>query len=350
MTLSFQFHSAPRTPRAGFLLAAVIGTVMAVQALSAGATARVHPTGCPGAKGTLRAAILPAHVDADRCGLVGRSVSSGSITLHIPPPGRGVSAAALGVRGESELAITTSLEGIVSVEGSASSDEETFFGGATAPAPCNELGVAGCLDPCVDTNYHLHDSQARVANAQPWFFKGSSTPTRVFTADKALTHIKAGTQAIVNGRNDCGLPDPVASTSPYKGKTKKSTGITFSGGEIDCTFDGKNVVDFGALPPGHLGLACSYSTSTGGPWSIAEADIRLQKTASWTTTPDKTGCFNLFDLQGVVAHERGHAFGLAHTDATVTHVPQTMYPTSRPCSSYQRTLGKGDITGLKALY
>ena len=354
MSRPLPIPSVPRTPRAAVLASIAMGIVLALQAFPVGASARgAGRAECPDPKGTIRAVALSAPVDGTKCGLVGRTVVKGALALEVPPPGRAVSAAGLGVEGETELTISTSLEGIVSIDDSSGSETASFSGAANSAAPCDEFGIAGCLDPCVDTNFHANDRVARVKTAQPWFFRAGSTPTggtSTLTVEKAVTHIKAGTQAIVNGKNDCGLTDPVAQTSPYKGKTQRSTGITLPGGSIACGFDGRNVVEFGVLPPGYLGLACSYASTVGGPWYIIEADIRLQKGAPWTTTPDANDCFNRYDLQGVVTHERGHAFGLSHTDEEAAHIPQTMYPSSGPCSSYARTLGKGDHAGLSALY
>ncbi len=354
MSRPLPFPSVPRTPRAALLACVAMGIVIALQAFPVVASARgAGRFECPAARGTIPATTLSTPVDATKCGLVGRTVVEGALALEIPPPGQRVSASGVGVEGETELAISTSLEGIVSVEGSSGSETASFMGAGDTAPPCDEFGIPGCLDPCVDTNYHANDRAARVKTAQPWFFRAASTPTggtSTLTVDKAVTHIKAGTQAIVNGKNDCGLTDPVAQTAPYKGRTQRSTGITLPGGSIACAFDGKNVVEFGTLPPGYLGLACSYASTIGGPWYINEADIRLQKGAPWTTAPDVSGCFNRYDLQGVMAHERGHAFGLNHTDEEAAHIPQTMYPSSGPCSSYARTLGAGDHAGLSELY
>lgn len=346
--------SLPRTPRAAVLASVALGIVLALQAFPVGAAAREGARSeCPAPTGRIKAITLPASIDGAKCGLIGRTVVKGALALEVPPPGHAISAAGLGVEGETELAISTSRQGIVSIDDSTGSETSSFTQGTNSAAPCDELGIAGCLDPCVDTNYHVNDRGSRVKTSQPWFFKSASTPTggtSALTVDKALAHIKAGSQAIVKGSNDCGLTDPVAQTSPYMGRTKKSTGIKLLSSSISCAFDGKNVVEFGALPPGYLGLACTRASTTGGPWYIDEADIRLQKGATWTTSPDVTACFNRYDLQGVMAHERGHAFGLAHTDGEVTHIPQTMYPSSGPCSSYARTLGSGDHAGLSALY
>jgi hypothetical protein len=224
---------------------------------------------------------------------------------------------------------------------------------ATTPAPCDEQAIAGCLDPCQDNNFNLNGVQAKVKRKQPWFFKASTTPAGMTTA-QALADLKAGTKNVVNTTNDCGLSDVVPKTAPYKGTTTKGTGISVVGGTEFCgNKNGTNSVDYGPLGTNTLGLACSQYTSfsgPAGPWFIVEADIRLKKSAPWSLAPDDSGCAGQYDMQGVMTHERAHAFGLSHTAGTAAHVPQTMFPSSYPCNSYARTLGKGDRAGLNNLY
>ena len=317
----------------------VMGQIIPVQASSRGK----REGNCPSTR-VVAAAQLPPVVESRDCALVGKLVAHGSLTVRVPPPGHGTGASALGVDGESSLYISNS-EGTISISESSHDATEALFGDGPAPAPCDEMGLRNCLPPCKDDTFNLFQDKPKVKNSQPWYFKRSSTPSGL-GADKALTHIKAGTQAILNGRNDCGLGDPVSKIAPYKGTTQRSA---LPQGEFCFGGDGKNVVDFGQLWT--LGMACYQTYTTGGPWYIVEADIRLQKSADWTTTPDAADCEWSYDVQGVIVHERGHAFGLDHAaQRGNAHLPQTMYWSSFPCNSYQRTLGKGDIAGLKALY
>jgi hypothetical protein len=57
------------------------------------------------------------------------------------------------------------------------------------------------------------------------------------------------------------------------------------------------------------------------------------------------------DLEGVVTHERGHTADLGdiynHGDG---HMKLTMGGSSFTCSKQIRSLGEGDIVGLKDLY
>lgn len=341
-------------------MGALVSTSLLLALPAQGARHKVGDRFCA-THGALSAAALPARVSADRCDLIGRRVTHGSLSLRVPPPGLGVAAAAIGPGGESELAVTTLSDGTVRIDRSGSSEAVTVFG-TGEPEPCDSPSADGCLDPCTDTNHHVSLPKRKVREKQPWYFKQTTTPASL-TQQDALAQIKLGTQNIVKVNNDCARSDFISRTAAYKGTTTTGTGITIkhpsSGPRNSCSQDGKNVVDFGKLVPlspgadPPAGLACTSYTST-PPRFIVEADIRLNKDTAWTITPDDPECFNLINLQGVVTHERGHAFGLSHTDVDSTtpysHLPQTMFPASYPCSSYNNTLGLGDIQALNELY
>jgi hypothetical protein len=76
----------------------------------------------------------------------------------------------------------------------------------------------------------------------------------------------------------------------------------------------------------------------------------LKNNLDWWTASRLGGCSNRPDLEGLTAHEFGHAFGLLHVDDN-THPDQTMstYINSY-CSGLERTLGAGDLAGLASLY
>lgn len=306
--------------------------------------------------GRIEAATLPASVDRSDCDLVGRTVVSGDVSLEVPRPGHGVSGAALASDGESELFISTSKSGVVRIfesgHGSnATSAGESLLLGPVTPEPCDENAVPGCLPPCETNSNAVNPVNARVRRGQPWKFKASSTPKSLTTAF-ALAEIKAGTKVILNSTNSCGLSDVVAKTSPYKGTASAGSGISTNGSTITCpSSNGKNIVDFGALPGNVLGYACTRTTKIGSrPWFIVEADIRFKASGPWSTAIDSDECLNEFDLRGVAAHERGHAFGVSHANPDVANSQLTMWPSMFPCNSYARTLGKGDHTALNKLY
>jgi predicted Zn-dependent protease len=57
-------------------------------------------------------------------------------------------------------------------------------------------------------------------------------------------------------------------------------------------------------------------------------------------------CRRSYDLQSVATHEFGHALGLGH----VSNPSLTMHHFAPYCSTAPRTLGRGDVRGLRALY
>jgi len=86
---------------------------------------------------------------------------------------------------------------------------------------------------------------------------------------------------------------------------------------------------------------------------VTESDLRFnsnQNEAKFFATDSKPGnCSNLFDLEGIATHERGHTFGLGDINAN-DHPNLTMRGAAPACTLELRSLGKGDIQGLNALY
>jgi hypothetical protein len=237
--------------------------------------------------------------------------------------------------------------------------------------PCADGIATGCLDPCVDTAYAVQDlnggqngGKPKVKTSQPWFFNSASRPDEFPTVAPVRDAIKAGSQSIVTTNNDCGLSDIVPKTAPYKGTTTRTSDMNHPSGVTGCKqssqTDDKNTVDFGKLNFGAaIGLACTfYVSSDGVHWFIKEADIRLRidggtpnpTDTEWTTVADANACSSQMDVQSVMTHERGHAFGLKHPSTDQSHFLQTMYYAAPACYFYARTLGKGDRAGLNVLY
>lgn len=108
------------------------------------------------------------------------------------------------------------------------------------------------------------------------------------------------------------------------------------------TADGLNVIDFGGLTGGTLGLTCTWYTGSGVP---VQADVRIDTSdRSWVTTT--TGCSGAsYDLRSVMTHELGHVLGLDHA-AENGGSDLTMSPNITNCNASARTLGAGDLTGI----
>ncbi|GIU99967.1 MAG: hypothetical protein KatS3mg014_1583 [Actinomycetota bacterium] len=114
---------------------------------------------------------------------------------------------------------------------------------------------------------------------------------------------------------------------------------------------GVNVVDFGDLPQGVVGMTCVWYWVWPDWWDeVAESDVRLNKNDySWTVTPG-SGCAGAtYDVESIVAHERGHTFGLDDLSYHY-HGNLTMAGAADACSKYLRTLGAGDMDGLEYIY
>lgn len=107
-----------------------------------------------------------------------------------------------------------------------------------------------------------------------------------------------------------------------------------------------NIVDKGDLPS--IGctntswLACTQTRWVNSYWYV-EADTRFSNTKCFTNQ-NAAGCY---DYQGVQAHEAGHALGLAHANSSPY---LTMYYQAPAGSDRARTLARGDVLGLRAIY
>lgn len=147
-------------------------------------------------------------------------------------------------------------------------------------------------------------------------------------------------KAMINGHhnwdytyNDCGFGDQNNITSDYLGTT---------GSGAHSYADGNPVVDKGNMSNIGCGgaLACAYVF---GGSSYTETDQRFSDSASFTNT----GVSNAYDYQSVATHESGHSIGLGHANSS-SHL--TMYYQSFTGTTMARTLARGDVLGMRALY
>ena len=195
--------------------------------------------------------------------------------------------------------------------------------------------------PCSDSAYYVQSDSAPRTPLR-WRYNGANAPSAF--ASTALAAIKQGVGVITSSTNDCGLADQVTATAEYLGNTGRQATL--------CTTskpDGVNTVDFGpAIDYGVLGIACSSGRYlSDGRVQITETDMRLTKNEAWTLSPDAPSCGWEYDMVGVVVHEVGHAFALLHP-YDVGNL--TMAAFSSGCTGAYRTLGRGDVLGLRSLY
>lgn len=136
-------------------------------------------------------------------------------------------------------------------------------------------------------------------------------------------------------RNSCGYRDQDNIASSYGGARRAS---------IHTTADGRSMIDRGNI--GVCGnavtLACTW-TFTDGSGRIVETDQRYGTRWRWSTQ----GRPGYYDVESVATHETGHSIGLGHTTSSRY---LTMHSQICAGCTFARTLGRGDVRGLRALY
>ena len=121
--------------------------------------------------------------------------------------------------------------------------------------------------------------------------------------------------------------------SGYAGRT---------GAAVHTVADGRSVVDFGrlsALCGSAAALACTWTFNR----PITETDQRYSTAFRWSTT----GRSGTYDIESAAAHETGHSIGLGHVSSSpfLTMNPQICAGCTRA-----RTLARGDVRGMRAIY
>jgi hypothetical protein len=200
--------------------------------------------------------------------------------------------------------------------------------------------------PCRDRAYSLEGFHW--TSTYHWSFQTSSSPNG-YDASRVEAAIARATNNITTSHNSCGLTDMVSATQVHDGTTTRKPNIASTTTSIACgTRDSVNVVGFGALPKGTLGVTCYWYDGNG---VALEADVKLNaRYYHWftaATTPG--GCSNKFSLEATTTHEMGHAFGLGHV-SEAAHGTLTMSTKIAPCTAAASSLGLGDVRGLRARY
>ncbi len=198
---------------------------------------------------------------------------------------------------------------------------------------------------CRDGAFHLEGFSWKTPYA--WHFRAGSTPSTNAASQVELA-LRESVANITGSHNDCGLTDLVSAQATYLGRTSRAINVLGTATSIACgKRDGVNVVGFGVLPRGTLGLTCYWFSGSSG----VEADVKLNDAhyAWFAKGAVPAGCRNAFSVEAVATHEFGHAFGLAHV-SEATHGNLTMSTATGPCTSAPSTLGLGDVRGLRALY
>lgn len=148
-----------------------------------------------------------------------------------------------------------------------------------------------------------------------------------------------------------------ATTSAYAGEVAAALGawdaetsralvgrVTTGSAGAAGTFDGVNQLDWVSLGSGGTIAVTTtwYSRFTG---IAVESDGRYNTYYPWSTT----GSSSAMDVQNIVAHEVGHTFGLDHPKGKDVSC-LTMYAYGSLGETQKRTLGTGDVLGIRAIY
>lgn len=284
---------------------------------------------------------VPEGVSVVDCGVVGREVTNGHLTLTIPSPGHGVWQDNDYPDGAKSFAV------VVGSDGSVEYPE-------TAEAPGSLLGASACSQ----NGYNLED--AVMDETWEWWLGDGVRPAGL-TTDQTEAAVRDFLNNVTLAFNDCGLADNISVTLEYNGVTAHESDFHVEDGQSRCgdgsivnPTDDTDTIDFGNLddngsPP--LAATCKWTfPAPGSPNNILEADVRFNTTDySWTNTGGSSSCQGKFDLRHVGTHEAGHVFGLKHVSATTDSV-LTMRKGSTPCTIWKRTLGLGDVRGLEQRY
>jgi hypothetical protein len=295
------------------------------------------------------------------CSLVGRVVTDGRVSVTVPPVGMSVSGDGAARHGEVRgLRVTNTGHGLrVVSEGRGGGGHGNWY---LAPLPTTTLTTTSPLsttspiiassstgtlvteragDPpaCQDRTFTLEHH--KWVKALRFHVNLGKMPKR-FGKKTVVRQIRAANDNMRKGRDSCGKPRITAPASHYLGRTTKKPNISASGPTCGAG-NGLNVVAFADLPGNLLGWTCYWYIGK----HMVGTDMLIDNGPSLATKlPDS--CTNLWDFEGTVTHEWGHAYGLGHTGDG--HGNLTMQHLLRPCSPYARTLGLGDWLGMKKMY
>ncbi|MDI3408299.1 matrixin family metalloprotease [Streptomyces cavernicola] len=281
---------------------------------------------------------VPEGTSAIDCNLVGRVIRDQGVGVVIPKPGTGVGGAGLSITGDGdELTVEVASDGTISYP-------ETRQESATSTAGAADPGTtsASAIDACSDT------ANSRTGHAEwgtyNWYVGDGGMPGAL-TQTSAATAFADAINNITGSYNDCGLADEVGASSNYQGSTSYESDMTSS---ATCTEeDGKSTWDAGDLPSNFVAYNCWHYWVAS--YDLYESDVRYNTTDHDFTNDVTSSCSNKFDIRSVGTHEAGHTFGLGHATGT-DHSNLTMYESSWRCSESARTLGYGDVLGLRGIY
>jgi hypothetical protein len=196
---------------------------------------------------------------------------------------------------------------------------------ASFEAPTSRMAAEGACD---DGDF-INNGESWPDGRYAWRWHAKSFGSNQDTF-KALDQ---GYKAWDKTHTSCDYGDITTITPDYLGTTDRRA----------AEYDGVNVIDKGSVAAVDCkgSLACTRVWHSNGHY--LEADIRFSDKVKWTNSGKK----GAYDYRAVATHEAGHLIGLAD----LYESPKlTMYYGVKVDSTGARTLGRGDIRGLRELY
>jgi hypothetical protein len=329
--------------------------VGSIPLLTTGGAAAADPCRLPG--GVLKPSALAAR-SAVECGAVGRLVDAGDgVPLPVQQPGGSVTLDVLYPSGARAYTLTTDAQGLVTTDA-----QGLVTSAGQAPTKASQFPDLPGPGACERDSYVLRPYKWY----GPWLFH-TTMGTALANDSQADFDAAArrATATITQGRNTCGLRGGIFASGAFIGHTTHRGNFVYADGQTTCgASDHHNVIDEGDLPAGFLDATlawtCTWAETHHGVMMAVEADIRMNSgDYNWTYNPaDDPACDPAlppdpdrwrYDVESVLTHEIGHVYGLVNLSAA-EDVNQTMFPGIRRCTGHMRTLGRGDVLGLRALY
>ncbi|MCX4821881.1 matrixin family metalloprotease [Streptomyces sp. NBC_01142] len=327
-------------------------------------------------EGELSTGDLPAGSSVIGCGAVGRVVTYDGTGVTVPEPGTAVSISALAPDGSTHgFTLEVAADGKVSYDlGGADADSSTAGSDvpdvlsnaaataadlshesdstdadapdttATGETEVADADSSAAADACSDGAYSTDDRKEY--GTYEWWIGDGGMPGSLSREDAREAFWDA-IDNITGSSNNCGYSDQVPAKHHYRAPTSFEADIN---SRTQCTDrDTLSTWDAGDLGSGVVAATCSWTWPMPGVKNdLREADVRFN-TADYDFTNKPTSrCSNKYDIRSVGTHEAGHVFGLGHVGSG--HQNLTMYTNSFTCTTKARTLGKGDVMGLRSIY
>ena len=291
-------------------------------------------------------AVADASVDAVACNMIGAFIASDSVVITVPEPGVAV-----------EFSIFNDEDGEALLVGVTHEGTLAFDDVLTKPE-------GEPISACDDAAYNIAKTAGglgyKMRSGETFYIKAATIPTYLNQSD-VISTIDGAMRAWPQQFNDCGMPDQISETVTYGGTSNGESQIQAStdpyGNAISVCDSSKanreSLISFGKAP-GTFGATCRWWTlkADNSIDTIISSDIKINDNKTWTLTPNFGSCTDAADLKSVMTHEAGHWWGLGHVDPSA-HGKLTMRgggAAAVVCNDMLRTLGRGDVLGMRALY